>query len=867
MSDPRKPALSILSAFLIFASSFWTSEVLAQSGCEGCSGSYQGSLDADAAREKCPEGDEVWCYQRYMAAQSKFTSCLNRGCDTGMPTGNDPQGSGSGEGSGGADGVGDSGSVPDPDSDGDGVPDRADTCSGTTAGLIVDEKGCPAKMELTISTDAWNDKNELIESYAPGARVNVSGTVKDARGNPIPGASLLIELEGAGLSTMAGTIVDSAYYRSSIDLPLEIKQGTYTLTATASKDGYADVSKSTTIVVTGLEFFVRIDSPVNAPIGESTAWKISVLDREYQHFSDAQLRIVVTHLDSGKSTTYSALSQRDWGHSTVTPDYIWKFTWLEQHQGNWQIEVTATKKGFLAHYRKKLFTVGAHIVELEDLSRDVSCSPYCSTHCEPDQVIIDNPSWDTTDCYVKGECSLGHPVRYEWTADAGSISRPTSDSTRWKPPEAPGSYKVTARVICTEDPAVLAGKSMPVEAVTDAQFNKAAYHGKIEMRGFDKVKVEKVEGDWAEGMIPGVEEALEDDELKAGQWLEGDDWTIYTDEKTKVTLGVYKKGEKVGEVLVDGDGFYRLKSLRRSTFGWLNSSSSPYTIFIDVVPDRRYKEIDFSVSTGTCTASDRGTKYFVAFDENTAMNTIGVLEGEVEVTPLLFEAAPKVVTAHQWTTVDEVVFGSTREMTQRQIGELEEIFAESADGPATEVVSKPPGDQRQTGGFHFIDDFSGDLEEIAANWNVDDLYVELDNGRLFFEPDDEVWDLKLYRRIPLQGIVVEFDGWTEGQGLHIVFSNDRGDKFNASLGSGKYAGISLFSGNTAVATVRGPAFEAGVWSRFKLTQRDGVVEVSVDGKPVISGEAPGWMKGDGRLSISANGRPAKVDNVKIYELR
>ena len=58
-----------------------------------------------------------------------------------------------------------------------------------------------------------------------------------------------------------------------------------------------------------------------------------------------------------------------------------------------------------------------------------------------------------------------------------------------------------------------------------------------------------------------------------------------------------------------------------------------------------------------------------------------------------------------------------------------------------------------------------------------------------------------------------------------------------------------------------------MWSHFKLTQKDGVVEVSVDGKRVISGTAPDWMKGRGHLSISANGRPVKVDNVKVYELQ
>ena len=187
MSDPKRHVFSIISAFLIIAGSIWTSEVHAQSGCEGCSGSYQAALQAQVDRDSCPEGKEAFCYQAYLAAQNRFTNCLNRGCDTGINVGNEPQGSGSGEGSGGADGAGDSDSVPDPDSDGDGVPDRADRCRGTTAGVAVDDTGCPAKMELTVSTDAWNDKNELIESYAPGARINVSGTVKDARGNPIPG--------------------------------------------------------------------------------------------------------------------------------------------------------------------------------------------------------------------------------------------------------------------------------------------------------------------------------------------------------------------------------------------------------------------------------------------------------------------------------------------------------------------------------------------------------------------------------------------------------------------------------------------------------------------------------------------------------
>jgi len=118
---------------------------------------------------------------------------------------------------------------------------------------------------------------------------------------------------------------------------------------------------------------------------------------------------------------------------------------------------------------------------------------------------------------------------------------------------------------------------------------------------------------------------------------------------------------------------YKLKVLRSSTFGWLHEQpmTSPYILFyITNVPDRRYKAIDFSVSTPTCTTSRRGTKFFVSYDDETNESTIGVLEGEVSVTPLLFEGAPKVVTAHRWTTIDEDVFGPTQEMTPEQVSRL-----------------------------------------------------------------------------------------------------------------------------------------------------------------------------------------------------
>ncbi|MCK4735536.1 MAG: hypothetical protein KAT65_23990 [Methanophagales archaeon] len=97
------------------------------------------------------------------------------------------------------------------------------------------------EMALTVSTD----KN----AYSPGETITVEGSIKDAKGNAIPGVSLVIEIEGTGISTIAGTMQDVTYYSGRLDLPSDISQGTYTVKVTASKTGYPDVSRTTSFTV------------------------------------------------------------------------------------------------------------------------------------------------------------------------------------------------------------------------------------------------------------------------------------------------------------------------------------------------------------------------------------------------------------------------------------------------------------------------------------------------------------------------------------------------------------------------------------------------------------------------------------------
>ena len=78
---------------------------------------------------------------------------------------------------------------------------------------------------------------------------------------------------------------------------------------------------------------------------------------------------------------------------------------------------------------------------------------------------------------------------------------------------------------------------------------------------------------------------------------------------------------------------------------------------VDVKVDRRYKVIDFSVSTPTCVSGVRGTHFTVKHEESPIKSTVTVYSGEVEVKPTICSAPAKMVSAGQQITVDKNCFG------------------------------------------------------------------------------------------------------------------------------------------------------------------------------------------------------------------
>ena len=178
--------------------------------------------------------------QALHAANNRLNWCINHGCDIGRPTATPDNG-------------GDD--LPPVCGDGSCETDKGESCANCLSDCPcfsgeacqpsdsnADAFGCvivvPKGMALTVST------NKKI--YSPEETVIVSGSVRDAKsGGPISGANVVIDIN----PKVSTTTDSSGNYKKGVPLPSDISQGTHTVTVTASKTGYPDVSQERSFTV------------------------------------------------------------------------------------------------------------------------------------------------------------------------------------------------------------------------------------------------------------------------------------------------------------------------------------------------------------------------------------------------------------------------------------------------------------------------------------------------------------------------------------------------------------------------------------------------------------------------------------------
>jgi len=160
------------------------------------------------------------------------------------------------------------------------------------------------------------------------------------------------------------------------------------------------------------------------------------------------------------------------------------------------------------------------------------------------------------------------------------------------------------------------------------------------------------------------------------------------------------------------------------------------------------------------------------------------------------------------------------------------------------------------------DDFSSGL----SNWDTSLIKPEIQDGKLFFDVAENE-SIQMLAPIPLENIMIEFDGYSEGNGFNIMLVAGPGKGWSISLGIAENTRSMLFVDDpfSPIDEVIMPAFKPGEWSRYRIAHRKDAFYAYREGLkyPIISVGADTDFKEKGMLSFSSQNTRLGIANVKI----
>ncbi len=195
------------------------------------------------------------------------------------------------------------------------------------------------------------------------------------------------------------------------------------------------------------------------------------------------------------------------------------------------------------------------------------------------------------------------------------------------------------------------------------------------------------------------------------------------------------------------------------------------------------------------------------------------------------------------------------------IGELLKHAGKSSDKDFDDDKDKAGDKKTVPGKVLFKDDFSGGLDK----WVSPAAKPELLNGKVYFSagPNDA---LQCTTAVPLENVVVEFDGYSETNGMVVFLLRGDGKAYVATIGRLKNTESALYAGDTVkeVTVIRGNVYTPKKWHRYKFVRHGDLLEVYCDGRAVISAKSKKRLKGRGYFAVSSWSERVGIDNVKIY---
>lgn len=171
------------------------------------------------------------------------------------------------------------------------------------------------------------------------------------------------------------------------------------------------------------------------------------------------------------------------------------------------------------------------------------------------------------------------------------------------------------------------------------------------------------------------------------------------------------------------------------------------------------------------------------------------------------------------------------------------------------------GDDASVATLPYFDDFAHGL----ANWDVSHVTLQQADGALMWHSGNHL-PVTWRHPIPMEDVVIEFDGWCEKNGLNVVWLNEDGVGYMSLLGGWFNTRSASDVGRPAEQRehVDGAHIQLGRWQHYRIVRSGDWLDAYVDGQLIIHRSVSQRFEGPGVLRFASYGTVAGIDNLRVY---
>ena len=161
----------------------------------------------------------------------------------------------------------------------------------------------------------------------------------------------------------------------------------------------------------------------------------------------------------------------------------------------------------------------------------------------------------------------------------------------------------------------------------------------------------------------------------------------------------------------------------------------------------------------------------------------------------------------------------------------------------------------------FFDDFSSG----TSKWDLP-VGASIKNKNIVWNPGTDFKSLQLNLAIPMENIVVEFDGYAESNGIGVHISNKKNIGYVFILGGwfNTKSGSDIGSNAENRKLVNGKVFTPKKWQHYKIVRNGNILEAFCDGSLLFKRTYTKHFEGYGYLKFNTWNAVIGIDNVHIY---